>query len=83
MLCNTLISTQWSSANFVATFQRFVSRRGWPLNVYSDNGTNFVGAMSELEMFLQENQFIISQTFERERISWHFIPANKPHFGGL
>ncbi|XP_063994038.1 uncharacterized protein LOC135171437 [Diachasmimorpha longicaudata] len=29
---------------FIAAFKRFTSRRGKPMNVYSDNGKNFVGA---------------------------------------
>lgn len=33
---------------FLAAFNRFVSRRGVPKNVYSDNGLNYVGANREL-----------------------------------
>ena len=33
-----------TSNAFLAAFSRFVSRRGYPSNVYSDNGKNFVGA---------------------------------------
>lgn len=33
-----------TSTAFIAAYRRFVSRRGLPSNMYSDNGTNFVGA---------------------------------------
>ncbi|XP_075162812.1 uncharacterized protein LOC142235440 [Haematobia irritans] len=32
-----------SSEAFLATFSRFVGRRGFPNKIFSDNGTNFVG----------------------------------------
>jgi len=73
---------------FLNAFKRFISRRGKPTNVYSDNGTNFVGANRELEkcreLFLleQERCKIIDYTV-CEGIRWHFIPARAPHFGGL
>ncbi|GJQ65570.1 hypothetical protein Trydic_g7669 [Trypoxylus dichotomus] len=34
---------------FIATFRRFVSRRGLLSHMYSDNGRNFIGAKSQLD----------------------------------
>ncbi|XP_018392969.1 PREDICTED: uncharacterized protein LOC108772023, partial [Cyphomyrmex costatus] len=42
-----LVSDYTSSA-FIAAYQRFVSRRGQPNSMYSDNGTTFHGANREL-----------------------------------
>ena len=33
---------------YIAGLIRFVSRRGLPSTIYSDNGTNFIGARNEL-----------------------------------
>ncbi|XP_018368526.1 PREDICTED: uncharacterized protein LOC108764680 [Trachymyrmex cornetzi] len=73
---------------FLNAFKRFIGRRGKPTNVYSDNGTNFVGADKELkkclEVFSQEQKGRnIMDYAASEGIKWNFIPARAPHFGGL
>lgn len=73
---------------FIASLRRFVSRRGLCANIYSDNGSNFVGANNVLKNLYN---FIKNEDFQKritsyslnERIQWHFIPPNSPHFGGL
>lgn len=37
-----------SSDGFLAALRRFIARRGFPEKIYSDNGTNFVGANNQL-----------------------------------
>ena len=39
---------------FINGFVRFVSRRGYPQKVWSDHGTNLVGARSELSKSLRD-----------------------------
>ena len=41
--------TDLSAEAFIATLRRFTARRGKPADLYSDNGTNFVGANNELK----------------------------------
>ena len=82
-----LISDLTSEA-FIATLRRFISRRGKPSLIWSDNGTNFVGASRELQEladFLerQKVQQEISQFCSNQYIKWKFIPEHAPHFGGL
>ncbi|XP_075225288.1 uncharacterized protein LOC142326587 [Lycorma delicatula] len=76
-----------TSAAFIAAFRRFIARRGNPKNVYSDNGTNFVGACKELrleEIFKNEQlESKLIDNFADEGIQWHFHPPSGPHFGGL
>ncbi|XP_072395063.1 uncharacterized protein [Diabrotica undecimpunctata] len=72
--------------SFIAAFKRFVSRRGKPLKMYSDNGTNFQGANRELKEFydfIKTNKREIQDHSITESIEWHFIPPQSPHFGGL
>ena len=73
---------------FIACLRRFVSRRGKPQVIWSDNGTNFVGAnreLSEIFNFLKQQvvQEKVSDFCSSERIKWKFIPQCAPHFGGL
>nr|XP_022908285.1 uncharacterized protein LOC111419670 [Onthophagus taurus] len=74
-----------TSECFIAALRRFVGRRGKPSQIFSDNGTNFVGAnreLHELGTFLQgSNQ--LTDVIENESINWSFIPPNSPHFDGL
>lgn len=76
-----------TSAGFIAAYRRFVARRGLPSNIYSDNGTNFVGAAKTLrkqqtDSLLQIKDDII-ETATKSNTDWHFIPPSSPHFGGL
>lgn len=70
---------------FLAALRRFTARRGHCKHIYSDNGTNFQGAKNELEKFMscKQNMDIITTDLTNKQISWHFIPARSPHFGGL
>ena len=70
---------------FIATLRRFTARRGKPSHIWSDHGTNFVGAarvLKELEEH-QKTQGVISQFCSTQAISWKFILERTPNFGGL
>lgn len=76
-----------TSMGFIAGFKRFVARRGRCSDVFSDNGTNFVGASRELRILCDaENSSIateIREWFNNNNVTWHFIPPQAPNFGGL
>ena len=64
--------------------QRFIGRRGSPRDVYSDNGSNFVGAARELKEAISKwNQSLINKTLCQKGISWHFNPPAASHQGGV
>ena len=76
-----------STAACVAAIRRFVSRRGCPKNLYSDNGKNFVcweKEIAELQKILR-NEHCDSLQAEAAglNIQWFFIPPRAPHFDGL
>ncbi|XP_067208930.1 uncharacterized protein [Linepithema humile] len=77
-----------TSDGFLAALKRFISRRGIPTHIYSDNGTNFIGANNHLkELYAlfnsDEHKNRISSFSLEHRITWHFIPPIAPHHGGL
>jgi hypothetical protein len=77
-----------STSEFMAALRRFVGRRGLPKDIYSDNGTNFVGAkneLAELYAFVKNKniQNDLQNIAAKEGIKWHFIPPRSPHMGGL
>lgn len=43
------IVSDMTTDSFLAALRRFVSRRGHPVHIYRDNGTNFVGAAKVLQ----------------------------------
>lgn len=81
-LCSDL-----SSNSFLAAFTRFVSRRGLPHKIMSDNGTNFVGAerslQREFKEFIKVSSKDIVDKYSAHGFQWNFIPPNAPHMGGL
>ncbi|GFW20807.1 integrase catalytic domain-containing protein [Trichonephila clavipes] len=72
--------------SFIAALRRFSARRDAPRHIYSDNGTNFVGARRKLDkirklwLSLPTNE-AISYYLSKSSIDWHFIPPSSPHFG--
>lgn len=77
-----------TTTSFMNALRRFVSRRGVPRKMYSDNATNLTGGRRELaelrEMLLsQATTTAITEYCNENRMQWIHIPARSPHFGGL
>ncbi|XP_053699091.1 uncharacterized protein LOC128746066 [Sabethes cyaneus] len=62
--------------------RRFLVRRGSPLEIWSDNGTNFVGASRELEEEIKRINEQMSEVFTNANTKWIFNPPSAPHMGG-
>lgn len=79
--------TELSTSAFLASFDRFVGRSELPQEIWSDNGTNFVGAskttLKELFKFLKVNEDEIVSHFATRECIWHFIPPHACFLGGL
>ncbi|XP_062712613.1 uncharacterized protein LOC134289907 [Aedes albopictus] len=72
-----------STSSCIKAFRRFVARRGAPLEVYSDNGTCFVGANRQLRKEIRMINEGCAGTFTNARTKWVFNPPAAPHMGGL
>ena len=77
----------WSleTDGFLKALTRMVARRGWPRDMLSDNGTNFVRGHNELQELLVQHldQDIIQRMTSNNGIRWHWNPPLAPHFGGV
>ena len=69
--------------SFLNAFYRMSSRRGVPMEIISDNGSNFVAADRELKELLVDNQTKFSHSLNEKSIKWTFNPPAAPHFGGV
>ncbi|GFX99023.1 integrase catalytic domain-containing protein [Trichonephila clavipes] len=69
-----------STDAFLLSFRRFVTSRGRPRIIYSDNGTNFRGAYNEL-IDIDWNE--VSRYAEIQRITWKFMPPTAAWWGGF
>ncbi|XP_070854791.1 uncharacterized protein [Drosophila suzukii] len=81
------LATDLSTDTFLACLRRFMSLRGKCSQIFSDNGTNFVGAkraLDEMQQLLssQEHQRNLTQSLANDGIKWSFIPPHSPHWGG-
>ncbi len=69
--------------DFINSLRRFINRRGSPKVMYSDQGTNFVGATSELKEAIKSmDEVKITQFATSRQIIWKFNPPAAPHMGG-
>jgi len=69
-----------STDAFLDAFSQFTSRRGRPAVIYSDNGTNFVGADNALKQLDWEK---IAKIHAMEKMEWRFNPPAAPWWGGF
>ena len=81
------VTNSLDADSFILALHRFMARRGTLRSIWSDNGTNFVGAKNELQRALKEmkhdkiNSFL--QTNGADWILWHNNPPGASHMGGL
>ncbi|KAJ8011820.1 hypothetical protein DPEC_G00062230 [Dallia pectoralis] len=85
---HTDVVSDMSSEGFLLAYQRFTSLRGHPRKLWSDPGTNFVGArpaLEKLHKFLNRlNKCELEDTAARHGTewSWKIHPADSPHRNG-
>ncbi|XP_055947026.1 uncharacterized protein LOC129980670 [Argiope bruennichi] len=72
--------TSLSTDSFILALRRFISRRGRPATIYSDNGTNLVGTSNELKSV---DWVKIQEYASVKEILWKFNPPSAPWWGGF
>lgn len=72
-----------STASFINALRRFVALRGPVIQFRFDRGTNFVGAVNELDMPAEIVESSVSRKYLQENhMSWIFNSPHASHFGG-
>ncbi|XP_062701554.1 uncharacterized protein LOC115267247 [Aedes albopictus] len=71
-----------STHSCIACIRRFIARRGAPIEIYSDNGRNFVGAQRVLKDQVARIYEDVAITFTNTHTKWVFILPHAPHMGG-
>ena len=81
------VAESLSTPDFLQALHKMMARRGQPRLIYSDNGTNFVGAVSELKSLVKDlnRSEELKNRLARigEGITWKFQPPASPHWGGV
>lgn len=65
--------------SFIQALQRFISRRGLPQMIRSDNGTNFVGACKEIGRSIEEWNSKVSEFLRQKCVEWRFNTPAASH----
>ena len=70
--------------SFINALRRFIARRGKPVLVRSDNGTNFVSGERELRTCIQKwNRQRIHEYLLQQEVRWIFNSPAASHHGGI
>lgn len=81
------VVTDLSTSAFIAAFRRFIARRGLISDLYSDCGSNFIGAKSVITRKMSDVEHQWHEAMAKElsnyQTRWHFNPPGSPHFGGI
>ena len=78
------VATSLESDCFINVLRRFINRRGPPKCIYSDNGSNFVGAEGELRAAIDNwNQKRIHDELLQKGCQWIFQAPKASHASGV
>ncbi|GFU93771.1 integrase catalytic domain-containing protein [Trichonephila clavipes] len=67
--------TSLSTESFILALRRFISRRGHPFTIYSDNGKNLVGTSNELKNIDWKK---VKDYGSLKKINWKLNPPSSP-----
>ncbi|PWA22445.1 hypothetical protein CCH79_00020932, partial [Gambusia affinis] len=70
------------SSSFINAFRRFIAVRGPVKHIYSDRGTNFIGACKEMKIPSNMDDTTVRTYLSDQGCVWTFNPPHASHFGG-
>ena len=76
----------YTSEAFIAAFHRFTACPSFCKELFSGQGTSFIGADTLLKQMVSSsssNSTQIVNSLVQEGTSWIFNPPSAPHFGGI
>ncbi len=77
------LAVDCSTMNFLQVLRRFFAVRGYPKCMISDNGTQLVGAVTELRKWIKRLDTKTLREFSAEKgMEWKFITPGAPHQNG-
>ncbi|XP_055585561.1 uncharacterized protein LOC129738407 [Uranotaenia lowii] len=77
------IAHSLTASSCIMAIRNFIARRGTPIEIFSDRGTNFVGSSRELSAAVQElDQDKVMKDLVSADTKWTFLPPSSPHMGG-
>ena len=77
------LAPDYSTETFLLVLRRFVSLRGYPAKLYSDNGPQLVAADKELKDITKNwNWDELLEFGVTEGLQWEFSPADAPWYNG-
>ena len=78
------LAPDYSAGKFLMVFRRFVSIRGYPSKMYSDNGPQLVASSKEISNMTKEWDWDNVKAFVTiEGFEWDFTPADAPWQNGV
>ena len=73
----------YDSDSFLLALSRFTSIRGWPAHIFSDPGSQIVGAEKELmDAWKSMNKDVLMKVSSDNGLKWSFGPADSPWYQG-
>ncbi|XP_055623761.1 uncharacterized protein LOC129767164 [Toxorhynchites rutilus septentrionalis] len=84
------IAHSLSANSCILALRNFMARRGVPIQILSDRGTNFTAASKEIKATYNELEVALKKMDQAEVIreitspetEWKFLPPASPHMGG-
>ena len=79
----TDVANDYSTNAFLQVLRRFSSFRGWPAKIFSDPGTQLVGASNELKNAIAQIDWnVVNESPVENDVEWIFSPADAPWHNG-